>query len=151
MVSLSTPYTNIFSRFSIKVQDYTLDSLYTASTPSYNNLLLGWLKSAIPKFSRCVTNISLSARDDVGMSFTNTLTETEEEILSLLMRNEWIEKEVGNILEMRSYMGDSDFRRYSEANNLKEKRELKTMYIEESDRMIVQYTFDNYNWSQLTQ
>ncbi len=141
---MTTPFQNIFSRFTGKVQDFTLDALFMSDLKAYERYLLGFLKSAIPNFSKCKSN--LSDRDDEKMMFNQTLSEKEEEILSILLQAEWAEKEVNNILDMRLALSNSDFRRYAEANNLKAKMDLRDSLLERIDRKIVEYTYENYDF-----
>ncbi len=144
---MSTAYQNIYQRFAIKVEDYTLDALFQSSIPNYEAYLLGWLKSAIPKFTKCVQN--LTDRDDSAQVFNQTLSEKEEEILAFLMQIEWSEKEVKNVNEMRLALSSSDFKRYAESNNLKVKIDLQNQLIERADAMIVEYTYENFDFSKI--
>lgn len=141
---MSTPYQNIFGRFSVKIQDYTLDDLFNSSIEAYESYLLGFLKSAIPKFSNCKAN--LLDRDDTLKTFNVKLSEREEEILATLMQAEWADKETNNVLEMRLGLSNSDFKRYAEANNLKAKMELRDSLIERADKMIVEYTYQHFDF-----
>lgn len=142
-----TPYQNIYARFALKVQDYTLDELFAKSLEDYESYLRGWLKSAITKFSKCLQD--LTDRNDEEQVFNIELTELEEEILATLMEVEWSEKEVKNIMEIRLALSDSDYRRYAEANNLRAKLALQNQLIERADRLIVEYTYANYDFSNM--
>lgn len=142
---MSTSYANIFGRFAISIQDYELDRLYALSLTLYEEYLTGFLKSAVVKFKRCSND--LSDRDDVLRVFNQTLTEEEEEILSVLMQVEWFTREVNRIMDIRLGLNNTDFKRASEAMNLKEKRERLKQLKEDVDRLIVDYT---YNKADLT-
>lgn len=144
---MGTPYQNIYSRFSIKVDDITLDTLFKSSIIDYEQYLLGWLRSAIPKFSKC--RVNLQERDDTTQLFNHTLTEKEEEILAFLMQVEWSEKEVKNVIDMRLALTTNDFKRYAESNNLIAKINLQNHLIERADALIVGYTYENYDWSKI--
>jgi hypothetical protein len=144
---MSTPFQSIYERFAIKVQDFTLDQLYQTSVSSYESYLKGLLKSAIPNFNKC--KVDLADRDDTAQIFNQTLKEVEEEILAVLMQVEWAEKEVNNVLEMRLGLSNSDFRRYAEANNLNAKMELRDKLKEKADAMMIQYSYDNYDFSKI--
>jgi hypothetical protein len=117
--------------------------LYALSLTLYEEYLTGFLKSAIPFFKRCSKDLSLSNRDDTTRIFTATLTEEEEEILSALMGIKWFEREVNRIMDIRLGLNNTDFKRASEAMNLKEKRERLKQLKEDADRLIVDYTYDN--------
>lgn len=102
---------------------------------------------AITNFRKCKTD--LEDRDDENRIFNQTLSTDEKVILSNLMMVEWLTKEVNDILQMRLYLQDTDFKTYSQANNLREKRELLTTMKEMVDKQIVQYSYNNFNWSKL--
>lgn len=108
---------------------------------------MGFLKSAIPNFYNCKTD--LTDRDDTNQIFNQTLAEIEEEILAVLMQVEWAEKEVNNVFEMRLALSNTDFRRYAEANNLNAKREMRDSIRERVDNMIIAYSYRNTDFSQI--
>ncbi|MBG9765820.1 hypothetical protein [Paenibacillus polymyxa] len=136
-----TPYSKIFERFQGKIQDYTIDEMFLNSIEDYEDYLMGFLKSGLVKFSYCKND--LSDRDEENRSFTADLTELEQEILSQLMLGEWFEKEVNNILDMRLAISSSDWKRYSESQNFKEKAVLRDKAIERADSLMMQYYLKN--------
>jgi hypothetical protein len=91
----------------------------------------------------------LEDRDDVNKVFNQTLSTDEKVILSNLMIVEWLTKEVNDILGMKLFLQDTDFKTYSQSQNLKEKRELLTTMKEMVDKQIVQYSYNNFDWSKL--
>jgi hypothetical protein len=138
---VATPYSNIFERFANSIQDFEIDALYLASTPSYEAYLIGFLSKATIKFRKCSED--LTVRSDVTKEFTATLTDEEEEIISALMVVEWFTKETNRILDIRMGLSDTDFKRYSEAQNLREKsNRLKQLKID-TDKLLIDYTYDN--------
>ena len=142
---MATPFSDIYERFLRKITDYRLAELIQNDFNAADNRMYGWLESAIPKFSKC--NTDLSDRDETNKQFNNDLTDYEEEILSLLMVVEWLEPEVKSIMDMKNLLYNNDFKTYSTANLLKEKKDLLESAIERSDKMIVQYTFDTIDFS----
>jgi len=145
---MGTSYSNIFERFSMKVQDYNLDKLFLSSVSDWENYILGFLKSAIPRFSKCQQD--LTDRTDSSKTFNITLSEMEEEILSLLMVAEWMEKEVRDIKNIRLALNDTGaMKRYSEAQNLREKENSLSNLRERADKLIVEYSFNEYDFTTL--
>lgn len=134
---MSTPFSKVFERFQQKIQDYTIDQIYVSSVEAYENYLSGFLKSGLVKFFHCKKD--LLSRDDLMREFLIDLTELEQEILANLMLVEWLEKEVNNIMEMRLAISSSDFKRYAESQNLKEKSTLKDKSQENADYLMMQY------------
>lgn len=127
----------------MKFKDYQLDALYLSDVDAYNNYLLGFLKSAIAKFYDCEQD--LTDRNDSTLLFNVTLTELEEEVLANLIILEWTGKELRSAEDLRRTLGDGDFKLYSGANSLKEKRNLNNDTREEVDKLITEYSWSNAN------
>ncbi len=144
---MATPYSEVFNLFLASIQDYRINRLYEQSVEEMENYLIPFLIKAITNFKKCKTD--LEDRDDENRIFNQTLSTDEKVILSNLMMVEWLTKEVNDILQMRLYLQDTDFKTYSQANNLREKRELLTTMKEMVDKQIVQYSYNNFDWSKL--
>ena len=142
-----TPYSDIFNLFLSSIQDYRINKLYNQSVEQMENYLMPFLIKAITNFRKCKTD--LEDRDDTNKVFNQTLSTDEKVILSNLMIVEWLTKEVNDILSLRNFLQDTDFKTYSQANNLKEKRELLTTMKEMVDKQIIQYSYNNFDWSKL--
>jgi len=144
---MATPYSEVFDLFLTSIQDYRINRLYEKSVEDMENYLMSFLIKAIANFRKCKTD--LEDRDDTNKVFNQTLSTDEKVILSNLMIVEWLTKEVNDILSLRNFLQDTDFKTYSQANNLKEKRELLTTMKEMVDKQIVQYSYNNFDWSKL--
>ena len=144
---MATPYSEVFDLFLASIQDYRINRLYEKSVEDMENYLMSFLIKAIANFRKCKTD--LEDRDDENRIFNQTLSTDEKVILSNLMMVEWLTKEVNDILSLRNFLQDTDFKTYSQANNLKEKRELLTTMKEMVDKQIVQYSYNNFDWSKL--
>ena len=144
---MATPYSEVFDLFLASIQDYKINRLYEKSVEDMENYLMPFLIKAITNFRKCKTD--LEDRDDVNKIFNQTLSTDEKVILSNLMIVEWLTKEVNDILGMKLFLQDTDFKTYSQSQNLKEKRELLTTMKEMVDKQIVQYSYNNFDWSKL--
>ncbi len=144
---MSTPYSDVFNLFLTSIQDYRINKLYSQSVEQMENYLIPFLIKAITNFRKCKAD--LEDRDDVNKIFNQTLSTDEKVILSNLMIVEWLTKEVNDILGMKLFLQDTDFKTYSQSQNLKEKRELLTTMKEMVDKQIVQYSYNNFDWSKL--
>jgi hypothetical protein len=142
---MATPFSSVYSRFLRKITDQRLARLITSDLVTAEIRMYGWLESAIPKFSKCVKD--LSQRSLVEFPFD--LSDSEQEILANLMVAEWLEPEVKNIMDMKNVLFNDDFKRFSSANLLKEKRDLLEFEISRADKLIVDYTFENIDFSRL--
>ena len=116
---LGTLYSDLYSKFLVGIQDYRIDSLALAATPVIENYLFGFLELAIPEFDNCKQD--LEDRDDDLATFNITLTSMEKKIVVNWMTYHWFLREVHNVTAFNALLNDSDFKRFSEANNLKEK------------------------------
>lgn len=144
---MATPYSEVFDLFLASIQDYKINRLYEKSVEDMENYLMPFLIKAITNFRKCKTD--LEDRDDENRIFNQTLSTDEKVILSNLMIVEWLTKEVNDILGMKLFLQDTDFKTYSQSQNLKEKRELLTTMKEMVDKQIVQYSYNNFDWSKL--
>lgn len=144
---MATTYSQIFERFLTGVQDYNIDKLYSISPADMETYLTSFLIRAVPKFRGCLVN--LSDRDDTTGQFNIDLSEIEQEILSQLITVEWLVKEVNDLKQMQQKLNDTDFRTYSEANNLKEKNNHMNATRERVEQLIVNYQIDNFDWSRM--
>lgn len=144
---MSTPYSDVFNLFLTSIQDYRINKLYSQSVEQMENYLMPFLIKAITNFRKCKTD--LEDRDDVNKVFNQTLSTDEKVILSNLMIVEWLTKEVNDILSLKLFLQDTDFKTYSQSQNLKEKRELLTTMKDMVDKQITQYSYNNFDWSKL--
>lgn len=141
---MSTPYSDIFNLFLFNIQDYLIDDMYSTSQDDFEVYSTNFLKKAIPRFKHCEKD--LTDRNDTTRVFTATLTDGEKDILANLMTLAWLTKEINNILEMRNILTSGDYKAFSAANNLKEKRGWYETLSDEVDRQLVDYGYDNNDW-----
>ena len=79
------------------------------------------LKSAMAKF----INKKDIVADYEGRIFNRTLTDLEQEIISLGMVLAWITPKVNNIELMKPMLSSKDYTVFSQANHLKEMKDMK--------------------------
>ena len=116
---MGSKFSEIFDLFMVQVKDWRLQSLYESSTLDFEVYLSGFLMLSIPQFEE-VCNQSL-AHNEETKEFTEVLTLDNKTILSKLMVEKWLEKEVQDVNQMNLHLQDRDFKVYSESQNLKEK------------------------------
>lgn len=116
---MGSKFSEIFDLFMVQVKDWRLQSLYESSTLDFEVYLSGFLMLSIPQFEE-VCNQSL-AHNEETKEFTETLSLDNKTILSKLMVEKWLEKEVQDVNQMNLHLQDRDFKVYSESQNLKEK------------------------------
>ena len=135
---MATPYQTIFDVFINKITDYDFLSLDTADI---EEILTKYIKSALVKFKVCKKD--LSDRDDNIKTFNITLTEEEVEILATLMVVEWLSPKINAIELLKQSLSTKDFSMYSQANHLKELRELKKDMRNESKQLLISYGYSS--------
>lgn len=141
---MTTSYSDVYDLFTVKIQDWKLEKLYSISPESFETVLHGYMVVSIAQFKNCDQSL---ARNDSLSVFTETLTEKNKNMLSSIMVEKWLEKEVNDIRQMRLHVQD-DFKTYSEAQNLKEKAYHWSQVIELNSQALVDYSLDNNTmWS----
>lgn len=97
---MATPYSKIYDSALAKLTDYDLAVM---PDDDLQLMLRGWLKSAIAKFRKCVSD--LSDRDDELNTFNVDLVDEEIEILAMLVVAEWLEPQVNSVLLTHQMFG----------------------------------------------
>lgn len=141
---MSTPYSDIFNLFLFNIQDYLIDDMYTTSVTDFEEYATNFLVKAIPKFRHCQKD--LTNRNDTTRIFNVDLDDTEKDILANLMTLQWLIKEINTVLEMRNFLISGDYKAFSAANNLKEKKNWYETLKLSIDRQLVEYGYDNNDW-----
>lgn len=131
-----TLYNEIFTLFINKINDYQLLSM---EETDIEDICCLYLKSAVTKFKKCKTKLT---RDDNAMVFLHTLSDEEKEILANLLMIEWLTPKIQNITNLKQYMGDTDFKFFSQANHLDALQRVRNTTIEETDGLIQDYLWN---------
>lgn len=140
-----TTFEEIYDLFLISIQDYKLDKLYSNSEEDFKTFLQGFLIKAISNFDNCTKDIQ--SYDLTNQSFYVELDLKEKIILSNLMTIEWLLREIQNINNINLHLNDTDFKMYSEAQNLKEKKEYYSVLREIVNQDMSNYSLKNISWS----
>lgn len=141
---MATPFSDVYSSFTRKISDYTHINL---SAEELENILFGFLISAVPKFKFCATDLSYNVDTKC---FLETLSQEEIEILATLMICEWLNPYVNTTELLKQVLPDKDFKIYSQANHLKELMDLQHNIRDEAESLIISYTYTNGNLEDLT-
>jgi hypothetical protein len=141
-----TTYQEVYDIFLTGITDYKIDKLYDAGTTLFENYLQGFLIKAIPNFTNCVQDLD-SVSSSTPTSFMVTLTRLEKGILSDLMTYEWFMKEVNDVTQFNLTLSDTDFKHFSEAQNLKEKQEKADRMREMAEQKMTVYGLKNVPWA----
>lgn len=129
-----TEFSEIYDFFMSDISDYRLITLFNSSQSDFQTYLSSWLIQSIPEFNNC--DQSLLYTNSV---FNETLTQKNINILALLMKKLWLEKEVDNILAMTNFVQDRDFSTHSANANMKAKQDRYNMMKEEISQKLTEY------------
>jgi hypothetical protein len=110
---LATPYSKIYDRFGQKIIDFDLAEMHDYSL---NEMLLGWLETAIVRTRKCDHDLSL--RDDETEEFQEDLTALEVELLALGMVDAWIGQSLNSTENIRQFIGGKEEKYYSQAAHI---------------------------------
>lgn len=133
---MPTAYAVVYDSFLSKITDYQLSSMSQSDAEAN---MLGWMNTAIAKFVRCKTD--LTQRDDTAQQFNVTLKPLEVEVLANLMVVEYLQPKVKTSQTMRQMLSDSDYKTYSQANQIDSMLKLYSTTKSDADTLMTQYTY----------
>lgn len=135
---MATPYSSVFDRFLNKVTDYSFLNL---SEEELERNFKSYLSSAIVHFRRCKKD--LFNTDETLELFNEDLTPEEQEIIARLMVVEYLSPKLITSDLLQQTLNSKDFRLYSQANHIKEIRELRNIMRKESTQMMMEYSYQH--------
>lgn len=141
---MATKFSDIIDMALLTIQDYKLDTLYTTNPEDFNAITNGFLLRGLPEFTNCKNSL---AYDSDTQQFTSTLTPLEISILADLWVYEWFNFHVQNVTQFENKMTPSDFKHFSEAENLKQKSEYLDRLREKHSQKMTDYSLFNLDWS----
>ncbi len=133
-----TAYEIVYSSFRDKVTDYDLAEMVDVEESA---ILYGYMKSAIAKFGRICKK--LNNKDDTLQQFNEDLTDTEVDILSELMVENWTKPKLYHSEKLRNSLSTKDYSFFSPANLLNQLRELNKEAGKNARSMMNEYSILN--------
>jgi len=134
---MGTPYSKIFASFLNKVKDAIF---FDMDEEDFDELATEHLKSAIVRFKKCKQD--LSKRDDETKEFEVDLDDEEIEILSVLMKIEWLNTKIYTTDLLKQRMSSRDASFYSQAQHLDEMMKLRNVTRIEARQLISNYSYN---------
>ncbi|WP_257645262.1 hypothetical protein [Bacillus velezensis] len=135
---MPTPFEEIYGFFLPKLTDY---SFLNISDQDLADTLEPLLRSSSIKFRRCKKD--LTDRDQELKQFNEDLSDEEKEILACFMVVEYLTPKIVTADLLHQTLSSKDFKLYSQANHIKEIRELRNLIKKEAEGLMVQYTYSN--------
>ncbi|MBE2918563.1 hypothetical protein HPK02_06545 [Anoxybacillus flavithermus] len=91
------------------------------------------------KFKKCKKD--LSNRDQALKQFNEDLTDEEKEILATLMCVEYLTPKLITSELLKQKLSTKDYQLYSQANQIKEIREVRDKMKSEANQMMISYSY----------
>ena len=138
---MATPYEKIYNRFLQKISDFNLAEV---DDYSFDEMLNGWLNSAVIRVRKCQHD--LSKRDDELQEFEEDLSDLEIELLALGMVDAWVTPMLNSTELTLQFIGGKEEKYYSQSQMLSELRNLKKENSLEMNRLHNYYTYTNNSY-----
>lgn len=133
-----TSYETLYNRCLSKIEDPTLAML---SDNDMDDMLHGWMLSAIAKHRKCEHN--MSNRDDELRQFNFDMSDLELEILAILMCREWVSQQLNSVTLTLQVFSGKETTYFSQAAHLKELQALDDKWRLEAQQLSRDYTYTN--------
>lgn len=133
---MATPFKEIYDRVYNKISDYSFTKL---TQDEVEDVLESFLLSALVKFKTCKKD--LSNRDLTLKQFNEDLTDEEKEILATLICVEYLTPKLITDELLQQRLSTKDYNLYSQANQIKEIRELRDKFKSEANQMMINYSY----------
>lgn len=140
----STSYSEIYGIFLRKVTDYFLRVQIEHNPSLAEEILKGYLCSAIPKFTYCVQD--LENRNDDLQQFSILLTSREKEIIAMLMVVEYLTPMVNSDEFLKGFLSSKDYVQFASSNQLTSLRGLKIEVAKEANTLMIEYYYRTDLW-----
>ena len=138
---MATPYEKVYNRFLQKISDFNLAE---ADDYSFDEMINGWLNSAVIRVRKCQHD--LSKRDDEFQEFEEDLSDLEIELLALGMVDAWVTPMLNSTELTLQFIGGKEEKYYSQSQMLSELRNLKKENSLEMNRLHNYYTYTNNSY-----
>lgn len=133
---MATPFNEVYERVYNKISDYSFTKL---TQDEVEDVLESFLLSALVKFKTCKKD--LSNRDLTLKQFNEDLTDEEKEILATLICVEYLTPKLITDELLQQRLSTKDYNLYSQANQIKEIRELRDKFKSEANQMMINYSY----------
>jgi hypothetical protein len=146
---MTTPVSDVNDLFLARINDYRITTIFQSSGSLVMTQYLDpWILDAIDMFGGiCTQSLAYTLTSgSVEGYFTEDLTTEHKNILSQIMVQFWLSKSVSDILQMNNSLQDSDFKTFSQAQNLTAKKDYLNNVKESVSQLLVNYGYKNNDW-----
>lgn len=149
MIFVNTSFSEIYDLFVRTITDYKINQYFRLGEASLETYLEPYLRFSVVKFDNaCETSLSDSL-DLVAKEFTRELREKEKVIIAHLMIEPWFRPVENDLIDIEMGLSTTDFKRYSEAQHIKEMRDKMQVIREENSQLLADYQLsDGVDWKE---
>lgn len=138
---MSTPFSDLYAKFTVLVTDSSLSALTESDLEDVLETYLS--KSSYLDFKACQTDLETLTSGSDG--FDADLTKEEQWIIVYGMVITWLEAQIQRDIKLKTAISDRDFKLTSNANQLKENKELLIYYRQIQKNLIDSYVADYFD------
>lgn len=137
---MATSLSEIYDVFLSKISDYSFLSP-DVTAQEIDEELFGYFKSAKTKFHKCKNSLNTRMNELGEQEVESDLTDYEIEVIAKLMIVEYMTPQILSTEVIKQSLSDKDFKIYSQANQLRELKELYKLLQKEARKMITEYSY----------
>lgn len=138
----NTQFIEIYERFANKVSDFDIINFTDEEMKAY---CFGFMQSALPKIKPL--SHELIDYDTEKSEFNFELTDVEKEIVACRMVSEWVEPQLYNSTLTKQFVGTSEERFFSPANQMRRLSELKDAARHEAQKLRKDYVSQHNSYT----
>lgn len=150
-----TPFTEIYDRALLVIQDYTLDNLAEQDYSAFLTFMKALLRNGVPFFNGCLTSLEYEDVEETitnedgeeetvtNTCFTSDLSEKEQSILAMCVVYEWFKRDVHDARQFRQKLNTRDFKAESSYQSLQKKSEHLDKLREQIYQEVQSYQVDH--------
>lgn len=133
---MATPFSKVIDSAYATIQDYKLDKILKMDREIFETIMTTYILKGKNRFTKCTKDLSVDMEQKV---FLADLDDMEIEILSDYTQIQWFQREVQNVLAFNGKLKNREFDRFSEAQNLKEKKDYLIVLEEKVSQLVTDY------------
>lgn len=133
---MATTFDEIIDLGLTTIQDYKLNEVYKNDKDNFDKITNAFLIRGLPMFYNCKKPLTYNKGT---RTFDSDFSMLEKSILADLWVYEWFSFHINNVTQFQNKMSPSDFKHYSEAENLKQKSEYQDKLREKFNQKMVDY------------
>lgn len=138
---MATSYSEIYEAFIYKIEGYKLMMLLEEDR---EKIISKYMKAVCRKIhNKCKNYVDLSDRDDTLEQFNTDIGEEVVDIIAESMITEWLKPKIYSDELLESRLNTKDFTEFSNANLIKQAKEVYLMSAKTSLALVNNYTYSH--------